>query len=175
MISKKATAILIAFTVMLTTTSTIAQADSATDDESNDGYAIYGNWCGPKHPRNTATAAEPVDSLDSACKTHDICYEQKGDMDCGCDAALVKEIRQGIDRGMYATIQYQYARSIHNYFQGSPCNGDSKDKLLPSRLLHKAYERVKEGIDTIVDVVSDYQDDGQDATISSESSEVKTQ
>lgn len=33
--------------------------------------AMYGNWCGP----GLSGPGDPVDSLDSACKQHDNCYD----------------------------------------------------------------------------------------------------
>ncbi len=42
---------------------------------------IYGNWCGEGYPAYEATGHQPdvVDVWDSACKSHDLCYDKYGD------------------------------------------------------------------------------------------------
>ncbi len=60
---------------------------------SAQGIPVYGNWCGPNYPSNPALAGPPVDALDAACMRHDICTAQRGRFDCGCDLALMNELR----------------------------------------------------------------------------------
>ncbi|CCQ74851.1 hypothetical protein [Magnetospira sp. QH-2] len=55
---------------------------------------MHGNWCGPGHPKNALRASlPPIDALDDACRRHDYCYIQQGEMDCGCDIAFMNELR----------------------------------------------------------------------------------
>ncbi len=77
------------------------------------GLPVYGNWCGPNHPRNPAVAAAPVDALDAACMRHDYCTAAQGRFDCGCDLTLMNELRttrwetpyiQSDARGIYDAI-----------------------------------------------------------------------
>ncbi len=126
----------------------LAQCASA-DDETSGSYPVYGNWCGPNHPVDTSAASPPIDILDATCMRHDMCYELKGSLDCDCDADLVSEIRANLDKKAYAKPQLKYARNMHNYFQASPCRGDSKKKLLPSRLLHRAYDKAKNTVEKV--------------------------
>lgn len=44
----------------------------------------YGNWCGPNNTNN----GEPIDALDQACRSHDICLSQ-GNPECDCDHTFV--------------------------------------------------------------------------------------
>src|SRR4029077_14661699 len=48
------------------------------------GLAIYGNYCGPGHGDPTG-ATPPVDAVDAACRTHDLCYDATNYFNCGCD------------------------------------------------------------------------------------------
>lgn len=46
---------------------------------------VYGNWCGPGHPKEGFSSAiniQPIDRLDGACKKHDQKYASGG---CGGD------------------------------------------------------------------------------------------
>ncbi len=50
---------------------------------------LYGNWCGPGHPR--VPALPPVDVYDAACMRHDLC--RAGPWAPGaCDRAFVDEL-----------------------------------------------------------------------------------
>lgn len=58
-------------------------------------WPLYGNWCGPDHPGNPWRATlPPVDPLDAACRRHDLCYRQRGTMDCACDLVLMNDLRR---------------------------------------------------------------------------------
>ena len=48
---------------------------------------LYGNWCGPGHPR--ALALPPVDAFDAACMRHDYCTASPG-LQTYCDRAFVE-------------------------------------------------------------------------------------
>ncbi len=59
----------------------------------------YGNFCGPGNPVRVSEdpavqmqqllSFEPVDSLDMVCRMHDMCYEERGRDDPGCDYAIL--------------------------------------------------------------------------------------
>lgn len=49
---------------------------------------VYGRWCGP----GASGPGKPIDTLDSLCKAHDICYDKKGYFNRSCDSALVSGI-----------------------------------------------------------------------------------
>ena len=116
-------------------------------------YAVYGNWCGPNHPRDINNALDPVDRLDAACMNHDICYAKKGYLDCDCDQTLNTEIKQDLNSGVYTLDQILVARNIHRYFSASPCDGSGNGKIAPSRAAHKIYNRVKNKVTNILDRV----------------------
>lgn len=113
-------------------------------DKSGSGFIFYGNWCGPNHPPDMTKAAEPIDLLDAQCKTHDLCYFDKGDFDCGCDRAMVKEIDQNQKMKRFTREQYLLAQNIKLHFALSPCNGQvDGNKALPTRILTRVYNGTK--------------------------------
>ena len=82
------------------------------------GFPVYGNWCGPGH----SGPGNPIDSLDTLCKTHDNCYaaawknnpSTNGKQICSCDQALMNSIANayaGFNSG-----QQQVADMIFDYF-----------------------------------------------------------
>ncbi|GAB1262741.1 hypothetical protein [Aurantivibrio plasticivorans] len=102
----------------------------------------YGNWCGANHPVNMQEAEEPIDGLDTACKRHDMCYAEKGYLDCECDSQFRDEVEQGILSGEYQGNEEKIARSFRIYFHGSPCQGDASGKIAPSRDIHNIVKKV---------------------------------
>ncbi len=55
---------------------------------------VYGNWCGPGHPENTAgVPLPPVDGLDAACMEHDRCTAALGDFNCRCDVGFMNRLK----------------------------------------------------------------------------------
>ncbi|MEW6645395.1 MAG: hypothetical protein AB1586_33200 [Pseudomonadota bacterium] len=64
----------------------------------------YGNWCGGQWsggkfspPGSSMGSAEPIDSMDEICRTHDFCYDQAGTSSDGmkaCDQKLVRDLEQ---------------------------------------------------------------------------------
>lgn|GEM_PF-1278717 len=83
-------------------------------------FPMHGNWCGPNHPNNAMEASyPPVDPLDEACMRHDICYVVQGEMDCGCDIALMNNLK---------SIRYpnpvieEKARTIYDAIGLMPCS-----------------------------------------------------
>src|SRR5437763_1203012 len=43
---------------------------------------IYGNYCGPGYGDESGATA-PIDAVDAACRTHDLCYAASGYFNCG--------------------------------------------------------------------------------------------
>ncbi len=120
--------------------SPIEQATNSTAS----GFSVYGNWCGPGHPADINNASDPIDLLDQQCKTHDLCYVDKGDLDCSCDRAMVKEIDKTQHYKLYTAQQYFVAQNIKIHFAISPCNGKVEgNKMLPTRVLTKVYKGTK--------------------------------
>ncbi|MGG3451736.1 phospholipase A2 family protein [Domibacillus aminovorans] len=72
-------------------------------------FQYYGNWCGPGYGGGT-----PIDSIDQACKTHDLCYKSKGMYKCSCDDTLINTL--SANWGKYNTKQKTYASGVITYF-----------------------------------------------------------
>lgn len=104
--------------------------------------AVYGNWCGPDHPKYSAqvTPPSPIDALDAACMRHDQCYDAHGFLACSCDATLTAELREEMAKGTYAGLELATARAVHAHFAASPCTGDTAGKAAPARLLRGVYD-----------------------------------
>lgn len=79
---------------------------------------VYGNWCGLDHPATLAFSEPPVDALDAACMRHDYCTAARSRFDCGCDLALMGELRN--TPWPNPTIQAQ-ARGVHDAIAVIPC------------------------------------------------------
>ncbi|MEZ5714695.1 MAG: hypothetical protein R3D85_05730 [Paracoccaceae bacterium] len=81
-------------------------------------FPLHGNWCGIGHSGGPFAAA-PIDPLDAACMRHDICAAQRGDLDCGCDIAFMRELRaQPWPNPAIA----DKARAIHDSIAMMPCS-----------------------------------------------------
>ncbi|MFC1750393.1 hypothetical protein ACFL2V_16455, partial [Pseudomonadota bacterium] len=115
---------------------------SAADKKPASFMPVYGNWCGPDHPKDIHNATAPIDLLDTACRTHDFCYEARGYLDCGCDKTLNDEIHTALTNKQYQGKQSLYAHSFRIYFKTSPCAGDHSDKIAPSRVIHSLVKKV---------------------------------
>ena len=113
----------------------------------------YGNWCGPNHPQNILNASAPVDTLDTICQKHDICYAQTGYIACECDKQFNAEISSGLKNGSLKWREKIFARSFLLYFKGSPCLGDFSDKLAPSRAIHNVVKKIGATTETLVDKI----------------------
>lgn len=72
---------------------------------------IYGNYCGPGTEPN---AGNPVDYLDSCCKTHDDCYGSVGYFACTCDEQLIDDIN--LKYAQMTGSTKQAALAIKTYF-----------------------------------------------------------
>jgi len=120
------------------------QNANSTQNSEGSGFIFYGNWCGPNHPPDIADAPAPIDLLDSQCKAHDFCYFEKGDFDCSCDRAMVKQLDQNQKMRRFSREQYLLAQNMKIHFALSPCNGEVKgNKALPTRVLTNVYQRSK--------------------------------
>jgi hypothetical protein len=79
-------------------------------------FPIYGNWCGPAHPKK-GTNPKPIDKTDQACKNHDICYEKNGYLNKKCDKQLIADLKSFRPDDKIE----QFARkAILSYFKKSP-------------------------------------------------------
>ena len=110
---------------------------------------VYGNWCGPEHPKDLATLTPPptpVDELDRLCMRHDYCYMEHGNFNCDCDNTFTTDVDNAIKIGKITGATAITARSFKYHFNASPCEGNNKKKLAPTRALQKIYYGVKNRI-----------------------------
>ncbi|MES9834071.1 MAG: hypothetical protein ABW139_17680 [Candidatus Thiodiazotropha sp. DIVDIV] len=108
-------------------------------EESSSLMPTYGNWCGLNHPKSPENAGDPIDILDGICKQHDICYLERGHMDCGCDSEFNESVVLNINK--FTRSEKLFARTFRIYFRGSPCYGDQKDKIAPTRVFTTIAEK----------------------------------
>lgn len=87
---------------------------------AHDGLEIYGNWCGPLHGGGAC-----IDTIDCACKAHDLCYGRYGSFNCRCDNDVITALR-GQSKGV--------AKLISAYFLVSPCIGPVKVPVIGCRM-----------------------------------------
>ena len=80
---------------------------------------IYGNYCGPGYGDPTGRTP-PVDAVDAACRTHDMCYDATNYLNCGCDRALLNALPGAISASPTAGGKAAGA-AIYAYFSGAPC------------------------------------------------------
>jgi len=128
----------------LATEVVVDEIKKSQNDIVNSLMPSYGNWCGANHPKDINNADEPINAVDRACKVHDFCYQKKGYFDCGCDKAMNETLVTGLKGNEYSGEQYIYGRSIHLYFDGSPCRGDHSGKFGPSQAVQNAVKKVGE-------------------------------
>jgi RHS repeat-associated protein len=85
-------------------------------------WKYHGNWCGPDwtggknemyDPAHAGSYKAPVDALDDACRTHDICY-YKCRQNFKCDQKARGECMTNCDRGL------SYDAAFAGYSTGSP-------------------------------------------------------
>ncbi|MFC7786278.1 MULTISPECIES: phospholipase [unclassified Rossellomorea] len=66
-------------------------------------------WCGP----GCSGPGAPINSVDAACKAHDLCYEQYGPS-CRCDRMFMRRLKNEINpetqKGRHAFLLYQYMK-----------------------------------------------------------------
>lgn len=95
-------------------TSAVDPASSGPMATAQFSLPVWGNWCGPGHG-----GGEPVDVLDSLCRTHDECYGTRGYFACSCDQALINDIRANAYRmGFRERI---VAAAVSTYFTYTYC------------------------------------------------------
>lgn len=92
---------------------------------------VYGNWCGPGHPRNGGNPL-PIDAVDGACRKHDNCYAQKKYFACECDNDLLLDLakikndkwkgRKQVSGDEYFEFENSTVRAIRAYFAATACS-----------------------------------------------------
>lgn len=123
--------------------------NSGQANSSMPSISIYGNWCGPEHPKDLTslnTPPPPVDQLDRLCMQHDYCYLKRGNFNCDCDSAFSLGVDNAIKAGNIQGTTAITARSFKYHFNASPCDGNSKNKLAPTRALQSIYRGIKNRI-----------------------------
>jgi hypothetical protein len=108
--------------------------DIQTEEDSS-LMPTYGNWCGANYPKDIEHAGKPIDKLDSICKEHDYCYLEKGYLSCECDSNLTHSISLGLEENQFSGKEKIYSHTIFTYFKNSPCSGDHRNKLAPTRAI----------------------------------------
>lgn len=78
---------------------------------------FHGNWCGA----GDANRASPVDALDSACRTHDLCYERRGRGSCSCDRALLKATAALVKNPRIEEAIRSKAATVNSLFSAALC------------------------------------------------------
>lgn len=87
---------------------------------------IHGNYCGyQKKPGPGGTDLPPVDRLDAICMRHDLCYAARGNNDCACDLALMREV-SGLTWAEGRSIRL--ARAVFYGIAALPCT-DARGQL----------------------------------------------
>ena len=121
-----------------------------TTEESSTLMPTYGNWCGRNHPLNPESADKPVDILDAICQRHDLCYVDKGHMSCECDSEFVSAVVSNLKEKRFTGSQKVLAHTFRAYFRGSPCSGNPKDKLAPTRMLTNATKQASRRTEQLI-------------------------
>jgi hypothetical protein len=84
------------------------------------GLPIYGNYCGPGFGDVTGVTP-PVDAVDAACRTHDLCYGARGYFNCGCDRALIAAMPAAI-AATGSGAGRAAGSAVLAYFTHAPCS-----------------------------------------------------
>jgi len=80
---------------------------------------IYGNWCGPGHPRQGTPP--PVDAFDAACMRHDLCTATGAERPC--DLRFVGELRALAAQYGGLPRPLQWAEYVVRLKAGGPAGG----------------------------------------------------
>jgi len=80
---------------------------------------IYGNYCGPGHGDKTG-CSPAIDRVDASCCKHDVCYDQRGYFDCGCDCDLVRSM-PGAIANTSSVAGKAAGTAAMTFFATSPC------------------------------------------------------
>jgi hypothetical protein len=131
-----------------------AQALTLTEtEEPEEGSSVmpkYGHWCGRNHPKDPEHADEPINTLDASCKKHDLCYLEKGHMACECDSEFNNEVVAYLKENRLTGTEKVLAHTFRAYFRGSPCFGNPKDKLAPTRLVTGVVKKADQRTEQII-------------------------
>lgn len=84
-----------------------------------DGVPVYGNWCGPGHGGDPNTPA--IDAVDAVCKVHDLCYSERGYLDCSCDRELLERMPAAIADTRTSAQGKACGALISQTFSLTPC------------------------------------------------------
>jgi hypothetical protein len=87
-----------------------------SNKETAGQFPIYGNWCGPNHPK-AGTNPAAIDKTDLACNHHDYCYAAMGYLNKNCDDQLIAELKSFTPDGDIEAIA---RKTIISYFRKSP-------------------------------------------------------
>lgn len=83
---------IIAPTLLLVAVTAGLVACASTGDPGTAGrFQIYGNWCGPGHPK-AGTNPPPINQVDEHCRSHDQCYANNGYLNRLCDNQLISRL-----------------------------------------------------------------------------------
>jgi len=120
-------------------------------------FPVYGNWCGPKHPKKGRSPI-PIDEIDNACKKHDLCYSSNEYFSCKCDAQLLfdlSEIKRQRLKGKgfitykeYRELENNITKIIRVYFASTACSPEDLTSI-GDRLFASALTYAELGVDTI--------------------------
>lgn len=102
--------------IPLITLLTISSCAIFTNKDTAGEFPIYGNWCGPDHPK-TGTNPKPIDNTDLSCKHHDLCYAENGYLNATCDENLITELKANTPQNEIEAIA---RKAIISYFRKSP-------------------------------------------------------
>lgn len=84
-------------------------------------FLVHGNWCGSGNRSLPGLGPlPPVDPLDMACMRHDICYERRGSMTCGCDLEFMNELSWMKYPTAHLSVK---ARAMYDAVAMVPCAG----------------------------------------------------
>ena len=83
---------------------------------------FHGNWCGI----GDANRAAPVDALDAACRTHDLCYERVGRGVCAYDQAFLRATAALVKSLKVPDIVRSKAATANSLFSAALCTEPEK-------------------------------------------------
>jgi len=69
----------------------MASCAVSSDPDTQGEFPVYGNWCGPGHPKEGTNPA-PINQTDEACRIHDVCYQRHGYFNTVCDKNLIQAL-----------------------------------------------------------------------------------
>ncbi|MFO0967853.1 MAG: hypothetical protein U0793_20005 [Gemmataceae bacterium] len=78
----------------------------------------YGRWCG--NCRTSSPETPPVDAVDAACKSHDLCIDENGHH-CDCDSAFLSALATAVASPGIGAEARTYALGAIAAFQVKPC------------------------------------------------------